>query len=184
MVISTIKHHQYSILTACNSSTLILLQLVGHSYITQKLEQSWNFTSIVFTVQYIGTLSRSRLFQFSTRSSTAATFRTQAAIMTYSIRSGVRSRQAWQIIVAFVCMALVAGAVMVRAADPDPLQDFCVADLSPSAPRVNGFPCKDRANVTSKDFLFTDFRTAGSILKLELGIMDVVSSSKMLIGRS
>jgi hypothetical protein len=101
--------------------------------------------------------------------------------MTYSIRSGVGSRQAWQTIVAFVSMALVAGAVMVQAADPDPLQDFCVADLSPSAPRVNGLPCKDRANVTSKDFLFTDFRTAGSILKLELGIMDVVSSSKVLI---
>jgi hypothetical protein len=101
--------------------------------------------------------------------------------MTYSIRSGVGSRQAWQTIVAFVCMALVGGAVMVQAADPDPLQDFCVADLSPTAPRVNGFPCKDRANVTSKDFLFTDFRTAGSILKLELGIMDLVSSSKILI---
>jgi hypothetical protein len=75
----------------------------------------------------------------------------------------------------------MAGAVMVQAADPDPLQDFCVADLSPSGPRVNGLPCKDRANVTSKDFLFTDFRTSGSILKLELGIMDVVSSSKVLI---
>jgi hypothetical protein len=104
--------------------------------------------------------------------------------MTYSIRSGVGSRQARQIIVAFVCMALVAGAVMVQAADPDPLQDFCVAHLSPNAPRVNGFPCKDRANVTSKDFLFTDFRTAGSILKLELGIMDAVSSSKILIACS
>jgi hypothetical protein len=80
-------------------------------------------------------------------------------------------------------MALVAGAIMVQAADPDPLQDFCVADLSPSAPRVNGFPCKDRANVTSKDFLFTDFRTAGSILKLELGRMDV-SSSNILIACS
>jgi hypothetical protein len=103
--------------------------------------------------------------------------------MTYSIRSGVGSRQAWQTVVAFVCMALVAGAIMVQAADPDPLQDFCVADLSPSAPRVNGFPCKDRANVTSKDFLFTDFRTAGSILKLELGRMDV-SSSNILIACS
>jgi hypothetical protein len=104
--------------------------------------------------------------------------------MTYSIRSGVGSRQAWQTIVAFVCMALVAGTVMVQAADPDPLQDFCVADLSSSAPRVNGFPCKDRANVTSKDFLFTDFRTAGTILKLQLGIMDVVRSSNFLIACS
>jgi hypothetical protein len=43
-----------------------------------------------------------------------------------------------------------------------------VADLSPIAPRVNGLPCKDRANVTSKDFLFTGFRKAGPILNLEL----------------
>ncbi|CAK9218007.1 unnamed protein product [Sphagnum troendelagicum] len=83
--------------------------------------------------------------------------------MTYSIRSGMGSCHAWRIVVSFVCTALVAGAVMVHAADPDPLQDFCVADLSPSAPRVNGFPCKDRANVTSKDFLFTDFRTPGNV---------------------
>ncbi len=89
--------------------------------------------------------------------------------MTYSIRSGMGSCNAWRIIVAFVCTALVAGAVMVQAADPDPLQDFCVADLSPSAPRVNGFACKDRANVTSKDFLFTGFRTPGSILKPDIG---------------
>ncbi|CAK9189985.1 unnamed protein product, partial [Sphagnum troendelagicum] len=38
--------------------------------------------------------------------------------------------------------------------------DFCVADFSPNAPRVNGYPCKARANVTSKDFLFTGFRKA------------------------
>ncbi|KAG2260048.1 hypothetical protein Bca52824_079342 [Brassica carinata] len=36
-------------------------------------------------------------------------------------------------------------------ADPDMLQDLCVADLS-SGIKVNGFPCKDAANVTSLDF--------------------------------
>jgi hypothetical protein len=52
---------------------------------------------------------------------------------------------------------------MVHASDPDQLQDFCVADLSPTNPvKVNGFPCKPRGNVTSKDFLFTGLRTAGN----------------------
>ncbi|GAB4860758.1 hypothetical protein Ancab_035921 [Ancistrocladus abbreviatus] len=35
--------------------------------------------------------------------------------------------------------------------DPDPLQDFCVADLTAS-PSVNGFPCKVASSVTSADF--------------------------------
>ncbi len=61
--------------------------------------------------------------------------------------------------------------VVADAADPDPLQDFCVADLSPNAiVHVNGFPCKDRANVTSKDFLYTGMRLAGSSFQLELGV--------------
>ncbi|XP_010490127.1 PREDICTED: germin-like protein subfamily 2 member 1 [Camelina sativa] len=36
-------------------------------------------------------------------------------------------------------------------ADPDNLQDLCVADLS-SGIKINGFPCKDAAAVTSADF--------------------------------
>ncbi|GAB4860678.1 hypothetical protein Ancab_035841 [Ancistrocladus abbreviatus] len=35
--------------------------------------------------------------------------------------------------------------------DPDPLQDFCVADLTAS-PSINGFPCKGASSVTSVDF--------------------------------
>jgi len=89
-----------------------------------------------------------------------------------SCSKGQASQAQWRVIVIFACctaLLLVAAPLqMVQAADADPLQDFCVADLSPSAPRVNGFPCKDRANVTSKDFLFTGFRKAGSILNLEL----------------
>jgi hypothetical protein len=54
------------------------------------------------------------------------------------------------------------GAVlMVHASDPDPLQDFCVADFSKNAPRVNGFPCKLRSNVTAADFVFSGLRSAG-----------------------
>ncbi|OAY71435.1 Germin-like protein 8-3 [Ananas comosus] len=37
------------------------------------------------------------------------------------------------------------------ATDPNPLQDFCVADLS-SAVVVNGFPCKQNTTVVSDDF--------------------------------
>ncbi|KAH6801247.1 RmlC-like cupins superfamily protein [Perilla frutescens var. hirtella] len=37
--------------------------------------------------------------------------------------------------------------------DPDPLQDFCIADLQGSF-SVNGFPCKLASNVTSDDFFF------------------------------
>jgi len=70
--------------------------------------------------------------------------------------------QAWRVTVAFALYTALITALIVQAADPDPLQDFCVADLSPNAPRVNGYPCKARANVTSKDFLFTGFRKPGS----------------------
>ncbi|CAK9873872.1 unnamed protein product [Sphagnum jensenii] len=84
-----------------------------------------------------------------------------------SCSKGQASQAQWRVIVVFACctaLLLVAAPLqMVQAADADPLQDFCVADLSPSAPRVNGFACKDRANVTSKDFLFTGFRKAGNI---------------------
>lgn len=37
--------------------------------------------------------------------------------------------------------------------DPDNLQDICVADKS-SGTKVNGFACKDAANVTAEDFFF------------------------------
>ncbi|WOL04209.1 germin-like protein 3-8 [Canna indica] len=44
--------------------------------------------------------------------------------------------------------------------DPDPLQDFCVADLD-SAAGTNGFPCKPLAAVTSDDFFFDGLSTEG-----------------------
>ncbi|CAK9204359.1 unnamed protein product [Sphagnum troendelagicum] len=79
-----------------------------------------------------------------------------------------QASQAWKVTFAFACctaLLLVAAPAlqMVQASDADPLQDFCVADLSPSAPHVNGLACKDRATVTSKDFLFTGFRKAGNV---------------------
>ncbi|ESR41182.1 Germin-like protein subfamily T member 2 [Citrus sinensis] len=40
-----------------------------------------------------------------------------------------------------------------NAADPDPLQDICIADLDAKI-SVNGFPCKSETEVTSDDFFF------------------------------
>jgi len=50
--------------------------------------------------------------------------------------------------------------VIVRAGDPDPLQDICVADLK-SKVIVNGFPCKDAAMVTAYDFMLRGLDKAG-----------------------
>lgn len=65
----------------------------------------------------------------------------------------------WRSLGLVVATVLLVGAV--HAADPDPLQDFCVADLSPTAPLVNGFACKPRENATVEDFVYTGFRNAG-----------------------
>ncbi|KAH6761136.1 germin-like protein 10 [Perilla frutescens var. hirtella] len=52
--------------------------------------------------------------------------------------------------------------VMLRSrvfADPDLLQDICVADLT-SAVKLNGYPCK--SNVTAEDFFFAGLAKAGA----------------------
>ncbi|ONI08515.1 hypothetical protein PRUPE_5G183100 [Prunus persica] len=46
-------------------------------------------------------------------------------------------------------------------ADPDPLQDFCVADLNAST-SVNGFPCKPVSKTTSDDFFFDGLSKEGN----------------------
>lgn len=48
------------------------------------------------------------------------------------------------------------------AADPDAAQDLCVADPS-SGIKVNGFACKDEANVTAADFFFAGIAKPGVI---------------------
>ncbi|KAL5747333.1 hypothetical protein ACOSP7_024330 [Xanthoceras sorbifolium] len=45
--------------------------------------------------------------------------------------------------------------------DPDPLQDFCVANLNSSI-SINGFPCKPAAEVTSNDFFFDGLSKEGN----------------------
>lgn len=49
-----------------------------------------------------------------------------------------------------------------QSADPDPLQDFCIADLKDSTSSVNGFPCKPASDVTSEDFFFDGLSEEGN----------------------
>ncbi|OVA16588.1 Germin [Macleaya cordata] len=48
------------------------------------------------------------------------------------------------------------------ASDPDLLQDICVADRS-SAVKLNGFSCKEAANVTAADFFFDGLAKPGTV---------------------
>ncbi|KAI3863346.1 hypothetical protein MKX03_023286 [Papaver bracteatum] len=50
--------------------------------------------------------------------------------------------------------------------DPDPLQDFCVADLSTTSTIVNGYPCKPVSKVTSEDFFYSGFKDETSTANL------------------
>ncbi|XP_024402325.1 germin-like protein subfamily 2 member 3 [Physcomitrium patens] len=64
----------------------------------------------------------------------------------------------------FILMFLGAVFVLnhVRAADPDPLQDFCIADINASnSIPTNGYLCKARSLVTADDFTFTGLREKG-----------------------
>ncbi|CAL4902566.1 unnamed protein product [Urochloa decumbens] len=56
------------------------------------------------------------------------------------------------LLVVAAVIALVAGHG--AAFDPNPLQDFCVADTTSNV-HVNGIPCKDPATVTPDDFFFS-----------------------------
>ena len=66
------------------------------------------------------------------------------------------SRLAWVLLLALSCLL---AEELVHASDPDPLQDFCVADFSSNAPRVDGYSCKLRLNVLANDCVFTSLRS-------------------------
>ncbi|KAL6146418.1 hypothetical protein ACLB2K_057097 [Fragaria x ananassa] len=63
---------------------------------------------------------------------------------------------------AILAMFVMTFAVVVgnSAADPDMLQDICVADFN-SAAKMNGFACKDAANATAEDFFFAGIAKPG-----------------------
>ncbi|KAI4969453.1 hypothetical protein ZWY2020_000367 [Hordeum vulgare] len=55
-----------------------------------------------------------------------------------------------------------------EAFDPNPLQDFCVADAT-SKVRVNGLPCKDAAAVVPDDFYFAGADKPGGMTSQRYG---------------
>jgi hypothetical protein len=70
-------------------------------------------------------------------------------------------------------------------ADPDSLQDFCVADLSAST-LVNGFLCKPASNVSSDDFFFDGLRkeeNTTNIFGSNVTIANVLTFPGLLIFR-
>lgn len=67
----------------------------------------------------------------------------------------VRELVAMKLVVFFSLLAVTFYSV---SADPDMLQDICVADLT-SGVRLNGFPCK--ANATADDFFFAGLANPG-----------------------
>ncbi|XP_040994511.1 germin-like protein subfamily 2 member 1 [Juglans microcarpa x Juglans regia] len=64
--------------------------------------------------------------------------------------------------VAIVALVVTTFAIFfsAAAADPDLLQDVCVADLA-SGLKVNGFTCKDVANISAADFFFEGLAKPG-----------------------
>ncbi|RZC68390.1 hypothetical protein C5167_031668 [Papaver somniferum] len=60
-----------------------------------------------------------------------------------------------------LCFTVILFTLSCFSADPDPLQDICVADLN-STIRVNGFSCKPESQVTSEDFFFSGLTTGAS----------------------
>ncbi|PON86115.1 Germin [Trema orientale] len=59
------------------------------------------------------------------------------------------------------CLVLLLTPFPSHSADPDPLQDFCVADLNATF-SVNGYPCKPISQTTSEDFFFDGLSKEGN----------------------
>ncbi|GLJ55879.1 hypothetical protein SUGI_1199820 [Cryptomeria japonica] len=71
--------------------------------------------------------------------------------------------------------------VISAAADPDPLQDFCVGILKQSETQdinLNGLPCKDIREVTVDDFVYEGIRTVGNLSATNTGF----ASTSMNVG--
>ncbi|PON34173.1 Bicupin, oxalate decarboxylase/oxidase [Parasponia andersonii] len=71
----------------------------------------------------------------------------------------ISSSSAYQLL--FCLLVLVFTPFPSHSADPDPLQDFCVADLNATF-SVNGYPCKPISQVTSEDFFFDGLSKEGN----------------------
>jgi hypothetical protein len=66
-------------------------------------------------------------------------------------------------ILSLVVLGLSSVPTAVIASDADPLQDFCIADLSAKGPFINGFPCLDPTQATAEDFAFSGLANAANL---------------------
>ncbi|KAJ7545070.1 hypothetical protein O6H91_09G105900 [Diphasiastrum complanatum] len=86
-----------------------------------------------------------------------------------------------QIVAIIVTLFLTSFSGCTLAADEDPLQDFCVADLT-SQINVNGFVCKDPSAVKADDFTFTGFRNAANVTNTTNGFVPTPAFVQQLPG--
>jgi len=73
---------------------------------------------------------------------------------------GIMTRRSlWVTVAVLLSVALVP--MLAMAADEDPLQDFCVADLK-SGLTINGLTCKPAEKVSADDFTFAGLKNPGN----------------------
>ena len=63
-------------------------------------------------------------------------------------------------LVVVLLSCLIINGVLVISADPDPINDYCIADPTIKNSFINGLPCKNPASVTSADFHSSLFKAA------------------------
>lgn len=81
----------------------------------------------------------------------------------------------WWVAVVSFCVSLVP--MLVLASDPDPLQDFCVADNSTSV-LINGFPCKNATSVSAADFMFAGLMNAGNTSNRNMALVTPATAAQ------
>ncbi|GLJ05238.1 hypothetical protein SUGI_0014380 [Cryptomeria japonica] len=77
---------------------------------------------------------------------------------------------------------LLALLVPTISADPDPLQDFCVADTSSSAFFMNGLPCIDPSKASAKHFTTSILSTKGNTSDSLFGMSVIATTADVLPG--
>ncbi|KAK1281953.1 hypothetical protein QJS10_CPB22g01201 [Acorus calamus] len=67
-------------------------------------------------------------------------------------------------LVLFMILSMALQVPLALCGDPDPLQDFCIADLAKTSTPINGFPCKPASSVTSSDFISNFLAVEGNTM--------------------
>ncbi|MBA0876799.1 hypothetical protein Goshw_007997 [Gossypium schwendimanii] len=80
----------------------------------------------------------------------------------------------------FACPFVFVALFSLVASDPDLLQDLCVANKAAGI-KVNGFPCKDEANVTEADFFYSGLANPG-VINNSVGSVATVANVEKISG--